>query len=203
MKFRYPFFYEIHWYALARYVEALLGRNHIRGSDSSKPLPVAHVAEDTPSHSKTNGNGVKSENGIKEEEDVDIGDENDGFPRNMKVEDQDEMSDAILKSLASGQTMDLDTSDDKDPFQEDSKENVKVELVVKEEVAEPPSTSGVKEHVHLCWAEMEGLINLVEFLENMPKSKRSVPDLIDNPDKLLQDARVSVLLNLLLYQVLQ
>ena len=29
-QFRYPFFTEIHWYVLERYVSTLLGRNHIK-----------------------------------------------------------------------------------------------------------------------------------------------------------------------------
>ena len=29
-QFRYPFFTEIHWYVLERYVSTLLGRNHLK-----------------------------------------------------------------------------------------------------------------------------------------------------------------------------
>nr|XP_054749214.1 lysine-specific demethylase 2A-like isoform X1 [Lytechinus pictus] len=187
-KFRYPFYFEIHWFALARYVEVLLGRQHVRQSGNSQveQLELAYT---------NNGHSIKQENGIDvhvkadEEEEVQINHRH----RNVKVEDEDEMSDAILKSLAMGQTMDMDTSDDKDYSFEDSTEKFEIKFEPTGsgggEFASTSSLGGVKEHVHLSWAEMEGLINLVEFLESLPRSKRSVPELIENPDQLLEDAR--------------
>eukprot|EP00057_Strongylocentrotus_purpuratus_P017252 XP_011671726.1 PREDICTED: lysine-specific demethylase 2B isoform X2 [Strongylocentrotus purpuratus] len=190
-KFRYPFYFEIHWFALARYVEVLLGRQHVRntGKSQSNETIIEHA---------NNGHSLlKQENGIdqevkvdeEEEDDVDIGPHH----RNVKVEDEDEMSDAILKSLAMGQTMDMDESDDKDLSFGESKETFEKKPEPAGggggDFASTSSMGGVKKPIHLSWAEMEGLINLVEFLESLPRSKRSVPELIDNPDKLLEDAR--------------
>ncbi|XP_072164056.1 lysine-specific demethylase 2A-like isoform X2 [Diadema setosum] len=189
-KFRYPFFFEIHWYALAQYVEALMGRAHIKLPDCAKNLH----RNDPDNTNGTNANGMVRydfNNAKDEEEEEDETSENGDFRGNLNVEDEDEMSDAILKSLASGQKMDLDTSDEIPPPRKACSEDVKKEEAVKTEPKEEEGESSekVKEHIHLCWAEMEGLINLVEFLSELPRSRRQVPDLIEDPDKLLEDAK--------------
>ena len=177
---------------LARYVEVLLGRQHVRNTGKAQ-LNKTIIEHANNGHSLLKQeNGIDQEVKVDEEEDV----ENSPHHRNVKVEDEDEMSDAILKSLAMGQTMDLDESDDKDLSFGESKETFEKKPEPAGgggggDFASTSSMGGVKKPIHLSWAEMEGLINLVEFLESLPRSKRSVPELIDNPDKLLEDARVS------------
>lgn len=43
LKFRYPFFTEMLWYVLAKYVYTLLGRSHLEGEPDRSDEPVEHV----------------------------------------------------------------------------------------------------------------------------------------------------------------
>ena len=57
--------------------------------------------------------------------------------------------------------------------------------VQKKSASDDQSTSS-KEHIHLTTFEYEGLKTLVDFLHNLPKHDRKVPDGIEFPDKLLK-----------------
>lgn len=47
-------------------------------------------------------------------------------------------------------------------------------------------------HVHLTYAELHGLKEIVMYLHMLPPNKKNVPDLIKDPIPLIQDVRTLI-----------
>ncbi|XP_051971872.1 lysine-specific demethylase 2B isoform X3 [Xyrauchen texanus] len=163
-KFRYPFFYEMCWYVLERYVTCLTRRSHLslqfcRESvhtaepkfitESSVPEPRLDMEEDSCESrlERTEATTQPSSN----------------VPPNQALKPQANDSEDSLKSLPS-------------------------------ECPKTPSGIPGMEHsgkwTHLTEFELSGLKALVEKLESLPETKRCVPEGIDDPQALLNDMKV-------------
>ncbi|XP_038053826.1 lysine-specific demethylase 2B-like isoform X2 [Patiria miniata] len=259
-KFRYPFFWEMNWYALERYVHTLTGKSYL-----AKPKAEPSVGPPAPENSDEGTNdSLDVEREVKTE---DAGEEMEvekKFHIKKEQSDDDAYSEAVVKDETASLTgdigdvaspadtdkteeMDLEkfdrteisaddqiggsdgmlpngdhhaSSPSKSPPRNDTSDMHSVKIksepldenqsdadgsehslkpVVKQEQeefkVEPNQEEGTsteiqrRSHVNLCRHELIGLRVLHHQLENLPLGKRSVPELITDPDGLLQHAK--------------
>ena len=135
-KFRYPFYIEMHWYALERYVNCLTGKSHLSCYEDGKKIPESELEK----------------------------------LRDPKSSLTSHHRNSHCNLMANGDDSKCRTNSDPSNQQ----------------------TNGVKANIHLTQAEVNGLKAIIMWLSRLPTHKRCVPDLIVNPDALLNDAKILV-----------
>ncbi|XP_055063729.2 lysine (K)-specific demethylase 2Bb isoform X2 [Misgurnus anguillicaudatus] len=163
-KFRYPFFYEMCWYVLERYVHCLTKRSHLSSDFRRESVQTAEpklVMEEPVSNPR-----------------MDMGEDS--------CETQLEKTEGTTQPSAA-----LPCQTFKPTQANDSEDSLKSLL---SECPKTPSGSPGIEHsgkwTHLTEFELTGLKALVEKLESLPETKRCVPEGIDDPQALLDDVKV-------------
>ncbi|XP_056593131.1 lysine-specific demethylase 2B isoform X1 [Triplophysa dalaica] len=163
-KFRYPFFYEMCWYVLERYVNCLTRRSHLSLDLRRESL---HTAEPT-----LLMDHPISDTRMDTEED--------------SCETQLEKTEGTTRPSTA-----LPCKTIKLPQANDSEDSLKSLL---SECPKTPSGSPVMEQsgkwTHLTDYELSGLKALVEKLESLPETRKCVPEGIDDPQALLDDVKV-------------
>ncbi|XP_033627389.1 lysine-specific demethylase 2B-like isoform X1 [Asterias rubens] len=256
-KFRYPFFWEMNWFALERYVHTLTGKSFLAKAkvDKRKSLTSVEKSDEEASESQVikkekiddETDGVDSKerldgaNSISDTSDVyesshgvmgnapkvQVKEENDvASPESDNTEEMDfheteteiivdKKPDPLTDFTNSGSSETMSNGDhkpnclqrslSKDGSCTSNSDTVKVKREpvnegysdrqcpeIKQERENDEGTSGDtsrKQHVHLCRHELIGLRVLHHQLENLPQGKRNVPELITDPDSLLQSAK--------------
>uniref|UniRef100_A0A8D3DNB8 Lysine-specific demethylase 2B n=1 Tax=Scophthalmus maximus TaxID=52904 RepID=A0A8D3DNB8_SCOMX len=163
-KFRFPFYYEICWYVLERYLHCLTKRSYL----SLEILKLfCHLSRTTcPSGT------VK----IYPSSDSRSQDMNEDSCENHIREDQGEKG-HHLKGVLS-----VDSEDSCNPGS--------ASLDFPKTPSDSPTSESQNKWTHLTEFELSGLRTLVEKLESLPENKKCVPEGIDNPQALLEDIKV-------------
>ncbi|KAM4053557.1 lysine-specific demethylase 2B isoform 1-T1 [Anomaloglossus baeobatrachus] len=191
-KFRYPFYYEMCWYVLERYVCTLTKRCHL-----NKEFQKESMLFD--SEKKHNTESLSSDSWLEMEE------ESGDAPM---LEEKDDHGDRISK-LSSDESLTPNSAHSegkelvekrqkatlmeylKRTLSNDSEESSKsiVHSDFPKTPSGSPSTDAASRWTHLTEFELKGLKALVEKLESLPENKKCVPEGIENPHALLEDMK--------------
>ncbi|XP_073442081.1 lysine-specific demethylase 2B isoform X4 [Dendrobates tinctorius] len=191
-KFRYPFYYEMCWYVLERYVCTLTKRCHLNKAFQNESMLFD-------SEKKHSTESLSSDSWLEMEE------ESGDAPM---LEDKDDHGDRI--SILSGDEsllLNSAPSEGKESVEKrqkatlmqylkrtlsnDSEESSKsiVHSDFPKTPSGSPSTEAASRWTHLTEFELKGLKALVEKLESLPENKKCVPEGIENPHALLEDMK--------------
>ncbi|KAK3742949.1 hypothetical protein QZH41_014189, partial [Actinostola sp. cb2023] len=180
-KFRYPFYGEIMWYVVDKYVRLLKRDNEERhGVDSSqakatKKKPSKKTDEQSPSASEKSGIAATSN-----------GDDTSRrrssrmvakASKEIKKYQNDEQSSSPNKKIKLENPDEDDTPQTNGEAQENGCHND----------SEPPAPDTLWVPVHLTEKEMDGLRCMVERLREWPHAAKSMPSTINDPEQLLAE----------------
>ncbi|CAL1290006.1 unnamed protein product [Larinioides sclopetarius] len=176
VKFRYPFYTEILWYVVQRFVHCLLGKNYLICNEngeffdpaneppSSDALNLTPSADKDPkllslTHNPLHMNGDKFASPFKG-----IGEGNHDSPIISKNEPPNIDAVSEVKTVSSN----LDVSSLEVNGYKINK----------------------KEHIHITKWEYNGLKAILKWLRGLPPAKKGVPSYIRHPDALLEDLEI-------------
>ncbi|XP_076345565.1 lysine-specific demethylase 2A-like isoform X1 [Tachypleus tridentatus] len=195
VKFRYPFYTEMLWYVLQRYVHSIMGKNHLvcdvddelvnsNGSQAKKKEKAVVKTEPICGlHMTSNGN-------------EDTNDTN-HLSQYMKLVPPHTSQVTSLKvdgekyPNANGRKLN-EISDTKALLKQENLiaspyDSMPLTETVNGEILEKPKEN---KNIHLTQYELSGLKAIVQWLQRLPANKKCVPDLIVNPEALLLDIKV-------------
>ncbi|XP_078083613.1 lysine-specific demethylase 2B-like isoform X9 [Mustelus asterias] len=198
-KFRYPFYYEMCWYVLERYVFCLTKRSHL-----TKQYQRESMLIDT--EKKPNTESPSSDSRLDMDEEF-----SDIRSKEEKDETRDKMSLQSVKVFgddspspnsvhsegneSSGKTQKM-AKRLKRTLSNDSDDSTKSPMLTdcpKTPSGSPdpsqPVSEGSNKWIHLTEFELKGLKALVEKLESLPENKKCVPEGIEDPYALLEDMK--------------
>ncbi|KAM9278543.1 lysine-specific demethylase 2A isoform 4-T4 [Morus bassanus] len=180
-KFRYPFYYEMCWYVLERYVYCITSRSHLTKDFQKESLSMDMELSSSDS--------VNMEEEEEEEEEEDAAGKEPRRPvtrrsiltspiANGANVDYDELGKSCRSSLPGlKKTPSIDSSDSSRGSQNG-------------QAWDPNGGSPRKSRkVHLTQFELEGLRCLVDKLESLPLHKKCVPTGIEDEDALIADVK--------------
>ncbi|NXT25229.1 KDM2A demethylase, partial [Syrrhaptes paradoxus] len=181
-KFRYPFYYEMCWYVLERYVYCITSRSHLTKDFQKESLSMDMELSSSDS--------VNMEEEEEEEEEEDAAGKEPRRPvtrrsiltspiANGANVDYDELGKSCRSSLPGlKKTPSIDSSDSSRGSQNG-------------QAWDPNGGSPRKSRrVHLTQFELEGLRCLVDKLESLPLHKKCVPTGIEDEDALIADVKL-------------
>ncbi|XP_066465735.1 lysine-specific demethylase 2B isoform X4 [Tiliqua scincoides] len=190
-KFRYPFYYEMCWYVLERYVSCLTQRSHLSKEFVKESMLVDATRK-------------RSLDSFSSDSWVDMDDEScDVHTR----EDKEDTSDKIPKVSADGSSSPNSTHSEgkeilgwkqkltaarylKRTLSNESDESIKsTPADYPKTPTGSPATEVSAKWTHLTEFELKGLKALVEKLESLPENKKCVPEGIEDPQALLEDMK--------------
>ncbi|XP_029921815.1 lysine (K)-specific demethylase 2Bb isoform X2 [Myripristis murdjan] len=184
-KFRYPFYHEMCWYVLERYVHCLTKRSYLSQELSREPVLMDFEA-------KTNTESPSSDSRSQ--------DMNEDSCETQVREEQSEKSERLTEddpcSPDSGKGK---TNDSPSPQHlkaaltidsEDSCAPTSTSLDFPKTLSDSPGSESHHKWTHLTEFELKGLQALVEKLEALPENKKCVPEGIEDPQGLLEDMKV-------------
>uniref|UniRef100_A0A8C7DUU8 Lysine-specific demethylase 2B n=1 Tax=Oncorhynchus kisutch TaxID=8019 RepID=A0A8C7DUU8_ONCKI len=172
-KFRYPFYHEMCWYVLERYVHCLTKRSHLTPEFRREPLLIGDVSMNT-------GSILRILMGSLTQQGRDEQGDRSAFDDPCSPDNRKGKSSGLrhLKAALSN-----DSEDSCIPTSTQPPEFSKIPFG--SPVSESPS-----KWTHLTEFELKGLKALVEKLEALPENKKGVPDGIKDPQALLEDMKV-------------
>ncbi|XP_063641195.1 lysine-specific demethylase 2B isoform X7 [Pan troglodytes] len=197
-KFRYPFYYEMCWYVLERYVYCVTQRSHLTQEYQRESMLI-----DAPR--KPSIDGFSSDSWLEMEEEA-----CDQQPQEEEEKDEEgEGRDRAPKPPADGSTSPTSTpSEDQEALgkkpkapalrflkrtlSNESEESVKSTTLAVDYPKTPtgsPATEVSAKWTHLTEFELKGLKALVEKLESLPENKKCVPEGIEDPQALLEGVK--------------
>nr|XP_019589576.1 PREDICTED: lysine-specific demethylase 2B isoform X2 [Rhinolophus sinicus] len=199
-KFRYPFYYEMCWYVLERYVYCVTQRSYLTQEYQRESMLI-----DAPR--KPSIDGFSSDSWLEMEEESC---EQQPQEEEEKDEEQEEEgAEKVPKPPADGPASPTSTpSEDQEPpgkkpkapalrflkrtLSNESEESVKSTTMPADYPKTPtgsPSTEVSAKWTHLTEFELKGLKALVEKLESLPENKKCVPEGIEDPQALLEGVK--------------
>uniref|UniRef100_A0A8C6PF07 Lysine-specific demethylase 2B n=1 Tax=Nothobranchius furzeri TaxID=105023 RepID=A0A8C6PF07_NOTFU len=164
-KFRFPFYYEMCWYVLERYLHCLTKRSYFN-QEIQKEVKTECPSPDSRSQDTNEdswGAQIRNEQGEKAERVSE-----DDSPENVKG--------PLLKAVLC-----VDSEDSCNPNS--------VSLDFPKTPLDSPASELQGKWTHLTQYELMGLRTLVEKLESLPENKKCVPVGIENPQGLLEDIK--------------
>ncbi|XP_043571650.1 lysine-specific demethylase 2B isoform X1 [Chiloscyllium plagiosum] len=198
-KFRYPFYYEMCWYVLERYVFCLTKRSYL-----TKQYQRESMLIDTEKKPNTESPSSDSRLDMDEESsDVRIKEEKDESRDKMSLQSTKAFGDDSPSpnsahsegNESSGKTPKM-TKRLKRTLSNDSDDSTKSPMLTdcpKTPSGSPdpsqPASEGSNKWIHLTEFELKGLKALVEKLESLPENKKCVPEGIEDPYALLEDMK--------------
>uniref|UniRef100_A0A8C6YFD1 Lysine-specific demethylase 2B n=1 Tax=Naja naja TaxID=35670 RepID=A0A8C6YFD1_NAJNA len=187
-KFRYPFYYEMCWYVLERYVFCLTQRSHF-----SREYLQESMLIDT-SRKRSLDSFSSDSWGDMDEDSCDV----------RAQEDKDNSPDKVPKISSDVPSSPNSTHSEgketlgkkpksrffKRTLSNESEESLKSATVdYSKTPTGSPATEGPAKWTHLTEFELKGLKALVEKLESLPENKKCVPEGIGDPQALLEDMK--------------
>ncbi|XP_039091303.1 lysine-specific demethylase 2A isoform X1 [Hyaena hyaena] len=172
-KFRYPFYYEMCWYVLERYVYCITNRSHLTKEFQKESLSMDLEL-----------NGLESGNGDEEAVDRE--------PRRLS-----NRRSVLTSPVANGVNLDYDglgktcrslPSLKKSLSGDSSSDSSRGSH--NGQVWDPQCSPRKDRQVHLTHFELEGLRCLVDKLESLPLHKKCVPTGIEDEDALIADVKI-------------
>uniref|UniRef100_A0A8C9YZR4 Lysine-specific demethylase 2B n=1 Tax=Sander lucioperca TaxID=283035 RepID=A0A8C9YZR4_SANLU len=165
-KFRFPFYYEICWYVLERYLHCLTKRSYL----SQEILFFFHFV---PSDYDTKAN-------------------TESLSSDSRSQDMNEDSCETQVRDGSGEKPERAAQDG--PCSPDNRRGHcnpgSTSLEFPQTPSDSPASESPNRWTHLTEFELSGLRTLVEKLESLPENKKCVPVGIENPQALLEDIKV-------------
>lgn len=172
VKFRYPFYTEILWYVVQRFVHCLLGKNYLIVSENGEYLdPANESASDVLNLTSSTEKDPKllslTHNPVHMNSDnfafpfKGIGDNFHQEVSNGKIEQNVPEVNSEVKTM---QALDYTSTVEQ--------------------------KTGPKEHIHITKWEYNGLKSILKWLNGLPPAKKAVPSYIRDPDGLLEDLKV-------------
>uniref|UniRef100_A0A669BXE0 Lysine-specific demethylase 2B n=1 Tax=Oreochromis niloticus TaxID=8128 RepID=A0A669BXE0_ORENI len=174
-KFRFPFYYEICWYVLERYLHCLTKRSYLSQEirKESMDFETKSKTESPSSDSRSQdmnedscGTHVRDEQGEKLER---VPQDGPCTPDNGKAQH--------LKAVLS-----IDSEDSCNPSS--------ASLDFPKTPSDSPNSEPQNKWIHLTEFELNGLRTLIEKLESLPENRKCIPMGIENPQALLDDLKV-------------
>ncbi|XP_063066864.1 lysine (K)-specific demethylase 2Bb [Engraulis encrasicolus] len=174
-KFRYPFFYEMCWYVLERYVHCLTQRTHL----------TPHLCQDTTQTETDSKTSPASEGKLDalDEDSCDSKTKSAGLPRE---DNPCSPQDAPTPTSAAPLSSDPITTTTTTTIHMDENSSSTFPKSPCGGGGSPRSEVTTGRWTYLTDFELEGLQALVEKLEGLPDNKRCVPSNIQDPTALLQ-----------------
>uniref|UniRef100_A0A4W5N7V8 Lysine-specific demethylase 2B n=1 Tax=Hucho hucho TaxID=62062 RepID=A0A4W5N7V8_9TELE len=169
-KFRYPFYNEMCWYVLERYVHCLTKRSHLAPEFHREPLLIGDPSSDSRSQDMDEEDSCETQQGQDERSDRSAFDDP-CSPDNRKGKHS---APQPLKAALDDSCIPTTIQPPEFP---------------KTPSGSPGSESQSK-WTHLTEFELKGLKALVEKLEALPENKKCVPDGMEDPQALLDDMKV-------------
>lgn len=198
-KFRYPFYYEMCWYVLERYVYCVTQRSYLTQEYQRESMLI-----DAPR--KPSIDGFSSDSWLEMEEESC---EQQPQEEEKEEEEEEEGADKAPKPPTDGPASPTSTpSEDQEApgkkpkapamrflkrtLSNESEESVKSTTVPIDYPKTPtgsPTTEVSAKWTHLTEFELKGLKALVEKLESLPENKKCVPEGIEDPQALLEGVK--------------
>uniref|UniRef100_A0A8C5HGM5 Lysine-specific demethylase 2B n=1 Tax=Gouania willdenowi TaxID=441366 RepID=A0A8C5HGM5_GOUWI len=166
-KFRFPFYYEICWYVLERYLHCLTKRSYFSQilDVFIKMLDCKHPSSDSMSQD-TNEGSCSTRDDQREKQEREASD----WP--VSPDNRSHHLRAVLSADS-----------------EDSCNPTSTSLHFPQTPSDSPASESQRKWTHLTEFELNGLRALVEKLESLPENKKCVPVGIENPQFLLEDMK--------------
>ncbi|XP_039087740.1 lysine-specific demethylase 2B isoform X3 [Hyaena hyaena] len=201
-KFRYPFYYEMCWYVLERYVYCVTRRSYLTQEYQRESMLI-----DAPR--KPSIDGFSSDSWLEMEEESCEQQPQEEEKEEEEEEEEEEGTDKLPKPPADGPASPTSTpSEDQEApgkkprapamrflqrtLSNESEESVKSTTVPTDYPKTPtgsPATGVSAKWTHLTEFELKGLKALVEKLESLPENKKCVPEGIEDPQALLEGVK--------------
>nr|XP_035940946.1 lysine-specific demethylase 2B isoform X5 [Halichoerus grypus] len=201
-KFRYPFYYEMCWYVLERYVYCVTQRSYLTQEYQRESMLI-----DAPR--KPSIDGFSSDSWLEMEEESCDQQPQEEEKEEEEEEEEEEGADKVPKPPADGPPSPTSTpSEDQEApgkkpkapamrflqrtLSNESEESVKSTTVPTDYPKTPtgsPATGVSAKWTHLTEFELKGLKALVEKLESLPENKKCVPEGIEDPQALLEGVK--------------
>uniref|UniRef100_A0A4W6CMG3 Lysine-specific demethylase 2B n=1 Tax=Lates calcarifer TaxID=8187 RepID=A0A4W6CMG3_LATCA len=162
-KFRFPFYYEMCWYVLERYLHCLTKRSYLSQEIRKDPSSDSRSQDMNEDSCETQ---VREDQGEKLER---VAQDGPCSPDNGRGQH--------LKAILS-----VDSEDSCNPCS--------TALDFPKTPSDSPASESQNKWAHLTEFELNGLRTLVEKLESLPENKKCVPEAIENPQALLEDMKV-------------
>ncbi|KAJ6656616.1 hypothetical protein lerEdw1_003503 [Lerista edwardsae] len=190
-KFRYPFYYEMCWYVLERYVSCVTQRSHL----SKEYLKESALIDAT---------RKRSLDSFSSDSWVDMDDEScDIHPREEKEEPLEKVPKVSADGSSSPNSLHSEGKETgarkpkpaasrylKRTLSNESDESVKsAPADYPKTPTGSPATELAAKWTHLTEFELKGLKALVEKLESLPENKKCIPEGIEDPQALLEDMK--------------
>ncbi|KAH3886544.1 hypothetical protein DPMN_010555, partial [Dreissena polymorpha] len=180
MKFRYPFFAEIHWYVLERYVHSLTGITYLEKPKLNEEMELIC----NKSEKETSLEDIEEK--LNKRLSVSLTRIDESSPGRRKSSSDED-------SMASGPTRSPDQTGKRPYSRHSSSESSNSnDAKFSEEKIKGPYKSPVKmskKHVHLTKFELEGLTEAVAWVESMPPTKKGVPKDLMDPHTVLSEIK--------------
>nr|XP_043868142.1 lysine-specific demethylase 2B isoform X1 [Solea senegalensis] len=176
-KFRFPFYYDICWYVLERYLHCLTKRSYLSLEIRKEPVLMDYEIKAT------------TESPYSDSRSQDVNE--DSCETQMKEDPGEKLERVAQDGSCSpdhgrGQHLRAVLSVDS----EDSCNPGSSSLDFPKTPSDSPASESQNKLTHLTEFELSGLRTLVEKLESLPDHKKCVPLGIDNPQALLEDLKV-------------
>ncbi|XP_031711827.1 lysine (K)-specific demethylase 2Bb isoform X2 [Anarrhichthys ocellatus] len=176
-KFRFPFYYEICWYVLERYLHCLTKRSYF--SQEIRKEPVLMDFE-TKANTESPYSDSRSQDMNEDSCETQVRDGQSEKPEKASQDgpcSPDNRRGQHLKAVLS-----VDSEDSCNPGS--------TSLEFPQTPSDSPASESQNKWTHLTEFELSGLRTLVEKLESLPENKKCVPEGIENPQALLEDMKV-------------
>ncbi|XP_077441876.1 lysine-specific demethylase 2B-like isoform X2 [Vanacampus margaritifer] len=164
-KFRFPFYYEMCWYVLERYMHCLTKRSYLSQEIRKEPLLMDY---ETKVHTGSPCSDSRSQDMNEDWCDSQLRDDDDPCKKTEVLSSQQRPK-ATLCADSEDSCYPVSNAAD---FPSDS-----------------PTSESHSKWTHLTEFEINGLKRLVEKLESLPEHKREVPEGLENPLGLLEDMK--------------
>ncbi|XP_053548903.1 lysine-specific demethylase 2A-like [Bombina bombina] len=200
-KFRYPFYYEMCWYVLERYVYCMTQRSHLTKDFQRESLSMdlelsGRRRPDTPSSSSSSSSSsASSSSSSSSSENDDSSDQDWEEEEGLRKRERDRRK--VERELQRRRNRERHIRE-RDRQRRHERIIIPPPPASHRPLTPPPSIplptppSPPRAPPCLTWFEMEGLHCLVMKLESLPPHKKSVPDGIHDPDALLCDIKVGI-----------
>ncbi|CAO2629575.1 Lysine-specific demethylase 2B [Lemmus lemmus] len=199
-KFRYPFYYEMCWYVLERYVYCVTQRSYLTQEYQRELMlidaPRKASVDDFSSDSWLDMEEESCEQQPQEEEEKEEEEERDGADKTPKPPTDGPTSPTSTPSEEQEHTGKKPKAPAlrflKRTLSNESEESVKSTTMPIDYPKTPtgsPSTELSTKWTHLTEFELKGLKALVEKLESLPENKKCVPEGIEDPQALLEGVK--------------
>ncbi|XP_076334005.1 lysine-specific demethylase 2A-like isoform X2 [Tachypleus tridentatus] len=191
MKFRYPFYTEMLWYVLQRYAHSVMGKNHLLCDVDGEPI---NLNDSSPKKEESTVNVEPTCNPhamfTDTREIIDTKHLSPHFNLSYPHAPRVTSSKMDVKKSPSVNGKQFETSNDSKPI---IMQKHLLTSYHRKSPAEIPNgelyEESEKKIIHLTQFELSGLKAVVNWLQRLPANKKCVPDLIANPEALLQDVK--------------